>query len=130
PGGEDLRQMLFGDDASVAIEGDAFFNLDAEVPGPGAALLQGLQQFRMGGNSGAAADQFDRRALIDLGAPADLPQERRTEEARHRAADDDRPPGWAVCSHPLISVPPFSVLLQSYQTTDAQAFFNRLRLSR
>src|SRR5262249_62367311 len=39
PGGEDLRQMLFGDDASVAIEGDAFFNLYAEVAGPGAALL-------------------------------------------------------------------------------------------
>src|SRR5260221_2729884 len=99
PGGEDLRQMLFRNHASVSIEGDPFFDLDAEVAGPGAALIQRLQQFRMRGDPGAAADKLHQRALIDLGAPTDLPQELRAEKARHRAADDDCAPGPAIYAH-------------------------------
>jgi hypothetical protein len=37
----------------------------------------------MGGNARATADELDLRALIDIGLPADLPQERRAEQARH-----------------------------------------------
>src|SRR5215813_10849277 len=43
----------------------------------------------MGGDTGAAADQFDRRAFIDVGLPPVLPQERRGKQTGHRAADDD-----------------------------------------
>src|SRR5258708_2916818 len=39
-------------------------------------------------NPGAAADQFDRRALIDVGVPPLLPQEGRGKQAGHRPADD------------------------------------------
>jgi hypothetical protein len=43
PRGEDLRQILFGDHAPIAVERDAFVDLDAEITGAGAALLQRLQ---------------------------------------------------------------------------------------
>src|SRR5262249_9898924 len=43
----------------------------------------------MGGDAGAAAHKFDRRALIDVGLPPVLPQERRGKQTGHRAADDD-----------------------------------------
>src|SRR5262252_5734841 len=43
----------------------------------------------MGGDPSAAADQFDHRALIDVGVPPLLPQERRSKQAGHRATDDD-----------------------------------------
>src|SRR5262249_11511835 len=71
----------------------------AEITGPGAALLQRLQQFRVGGDAGTAADQLDGRALVDIGLPPDAPQEGSGKEARHRAADDDRAPGAAVARH-------------------------------
>src|SRR5262249_36220500 len=61
----------------------------AEVAGASAALAKRVQQLRMGGDTGAAADQFDRRAFIDVGLPPVLPQERRGKQAGHRAADDD-----------------------------------------
>jgi len=37
----------------------------------------------MGGDAGAAADELDLRALVDIDLPADLPQERRAEQALH-----------------------------------------------
>src|SRR5215467_12587104 len=43
----------------------------------------------MGGDPSAAADQFDHRALIDVGVPPLLPQERRGKQAGHRATYDD-----------------------------------------
>ena len=45
----------------------------------------------MRGDAGAAADQFDAGAFVDVGIPADLAQERGAEQSRHRAADDDGP---------------------------------------
>ena len=56
PRGEDLRQMLFRDHPAIAVKRDAFVHLDAKITGPGAALLQRLQQFGVGGDAGAAAD--------------------------------------------------------------------------
>ncbi len=91
--------MLLGDHAPIAVERDAFVDLDAEIAGAGAARLQRVQQFRVGGDAGAAADQLDGRALVDIGLPADLPQERRGEEARHRAADDDGARAAAFARH-------------------------------
>src|SRR5262249_22553759 len=44
---------------------------------------------RMGGDAGAAADQFDTRAFVDLDVPPDPPQQRGGEQPRHRTADDD-----------------------------------------
>src|SRR5262249_47275156 len=89
PGGENLRQVFLCDHVAVAVESDAFLDLDAEVAGAGAALVKRVQQLRMGGDPGAAADQFDRRALIDVGVPPLLPQERRGKQAGHRATDND-----------------------------------------
>ena len=63
----------------------------SRVPAP--LLFQRLQQFRMRGDAGAAADQLDRRAFEHVDVPADPAQERRGEQARHRAADDDGAPG-------------------------------------
>src|SRR5262245_35519585 len=55
-----------------------------------------MQQLGMGGDAGAAAHQLDAGALINIAVPADPAQERRGEQARHRAADDDGPPfGWS-----------------------------------
>ena len=51
-----------------------------------------VEQFGMRGDAGAAADQFDARALVDVAIPADLAQECGAEQPRHRAADDDGAP--------------------------------------
>src|SRR5262249_52166852 len=40
PGGENLRQVFLCDHAPVAVESDAFLDLDAEVAGAGAALAK------------------------------------------------------------------------------------------
>src|SRR5262249_45475881 len=88
PRSQDLRQVLFADHASIAIQGDSFLDLDAEVEGARAALSKPVQQLRGSGEPRAAADQPDRRALVDVGLPSFLPQERRGEEPRHGAADD------------------------------------------
>jgi len=92
PGGQDLPQRSFADDAAVAVDGDAFRHLDAEIARAGAALLQRVQQFRMGGDAGATAHELDRRAFEHVDIPADPAQERRGEQARHGAADDDGAP--------------------------------------
>ena len=96
PGGQDLPQRALADDAPLAVDGDALFDLDAEIARAGAAFLQRLQQFGMGGDAGAAADQLDRRALEHVDVPADPAQERGGEQARHRAADDDGAPAAAL----------------------------------
>src|SRR4029450_9978974 len=75
--------------------------------GASATLFQRLQEFGMGGNARAAADELDRRALIDIDLPSDLPQERRAEEARQRATDDDPARGWVFAWHARVSVPHF-----------------------
>src|SRR5262245_16854026 len=92
PRRENLREALFSDDATIAVERDPFFHLDAEVAGAGAALLQRFQQLRVSGDPGAAPNQLDRRALIDVNVPPLPPQERRGEEAGHRATDNDSTP--------------------------------------
>src|SRR5690606_2117551 len=74
---------------ATQVEGDAAFHLDAEVLGAGPARLQRLQQLRMSGDSGAAADQLHRRAFENVHLPPDLAQEGGSEQARHGAADDD-----------------------------------------
>ena len=89
PGGQDLRQPPFADHAPLAVDGDAFLDLDSEIARAGAAFFQRLQQFGMGGDAGPAADQLDGRAFEHVDVPADPSQERRGEQARHRAADDD-----------------------------------------
>src|SRR5262245_47789036 len=89
PGGEDLRQVFLCDHAPVAVESNALLDFDAEVARTGAARAKRVQQLRMGGDPGAAADQLDRRALINVCVPPLLPQERRSKQAGHRSADDD-----------------------------------------
>src|SRR5215470_3904146 len=69
PGSQDLRQVLFCDYTPIAIESDSFLNLDAQVAGPRPAPLKRFQQFRMGGDPRAAADQLDRGALVDVDLP-------------------------------------------------------------
>ena len=59
PRGQDLPQRPLAGDAALAVDRDALGHLDAELAGAGAARLQRLQQFRMRGDAGAAADQFD-----------------------------------------------------------------------
>ena len=75
--------------SAVVVDRDALGYLDTKVLGAGPARFQSFKEFRVAGDAGAAADQFDARALIDGHVPADLPQERRGEEAGHRAANDD-----------------------------------------
>ena len=70
PGRENLRQVLFCDHASGTVERDALLDLDAKVTGAGAALLQRFQQLWMCRDAGAAADQFNRRAFINVGRPS------------------------------------------------------------
>src|SRR5882757_2245609 len=89
PRGQDLPQWAFADHPSLAIDGDALRYLDAEIARAGAAALQRLQQFGVGGDAGAAADELHGRALEHVDVPADAAQEGRREQARHRAADDD-----------------------------------------
>src|SRR6266540_5421635 len=89
PGREDLPQRPLAGHAAVAVDRHALGNFDAEIARAGAAGLQRVEQFRVRRDAGAAADQFDRRTLVDVGLPADLAQERRGEQARHRAANDD-----------------------------------------
>ena len=84
--------MLLGDDIAAKIERDPFVDRDAEVLGAGAAGLQCRQQFGVRGDAGAAPDQFDAGALIDIGLPADLAQERRGEQAGHGPTNDDSAP--------------------------------------
>src|SRR5262249_38730357 len=103
PRGQDLLQGALADDATLPVDGDAPRNLDAEVARAGTARLQRLQQFRMGGDAGAAPDQLHRRALEHVDVPADPAQEGRSEQARHRAADDDGAPAaaarrWCHCN--------------------------------
>src|SRR5262249_35412465 len=92
PGGHDLPQQPFADDAALAIDGDAFLEFDAEIARAGPGFLQRLQQARVGGDAAAAADKLDRGASEDADVPADPVQERRGEQARHRAANDDGTP--------------------------------------
>ena len=89
PRGKNLRQRFFRDDAPGTVERDALVHLDAEVRHAGAARAQRVEQFRMGGDAGAAPDQLDLRAFVDVDVPADAAQERGGEQAGHRAADDD-----------------------------------------
>ena len=95
PGGEDLPQRPLVGDAAIAVNRDALGNFDAKILGPGAACLKRVEQFRMSGNAGAAADQLDLGALVDVDVPADLPQERGGEQPRHRAANND---GASLCA--------------------------------
>jgi hypothetical protein len=88
PGGEDLRQPLLGDDLAVAVERDALVDLDPEVTQTRPAARQRFEELRMGRDSCAAPHELDSRSFIDVHVPTDLPQERRGEETRHRAADD------------------------------------------
>jgi len=46
--------------------------------------------------SSAAADELDAQALEHVDLPPDPAQERRGEQARHRAADDDGAPAAAA----------------------------------
>ncbi len=92
PGGQDLPQPAFADHPALAVDGDAPGDLDPEIAGAGAALLQRFQELGMGGDAGTAPDQLHRRALEHVNVPADPAQECGTEQARHRAADDDRAP--------------------------------------
>src|SRR5262249_51563640 len=92
PGGEDLGQVLFRDHPSGAVERDSLLDRDSEVAGAGAALLQSFEQFRMGGYTGAPADEFDCRAFIDLRVPPDLPQKCRSKQPGHRPSNDDGTP--------------------------------------
>ncbi len=96
PRGQDLPQRAFGDHAPLTVDRDAFQHLDAEIVRAGAALFQGVQQFGMGGDPGAAAHELDRRAFEHVDVPADPAQERRAEQAGHRAADDDGAPAAAA----------------------------------
>ena len=98
PRGQDLAQWPLRGDAALPVDGEPFLYFDAEVVCSGAAALQRLQQFRVGRNAGAAADELDRRALVDVDVPADPPQERRAEQPRHRTADDDRPAFFVLSS--------------------------------
>jgi hypothetical protein len=89
---EDLPQGPLVSDAAVVVDRDALGYLDTKVLGAGPARFQSFEEFRVAGDAGTAADQFDARPLIDVHIPADLPQERRGEEPGHRAANDDGPP--------------------------------------
>src|SRR5215475_4708732 len=64
----------------------------------------------MSGDAGAAADELDGRALTDVDLPAGLTEERRTEQARHRAADDDRTRDSAFDWQPSISLQPLEAV--------------------
>src|SRR6478752_7364957 len=70
PRGEDLPQGPLVGDAAVAVDGDALGHLDAEIVGAGAARRERVKQFGMTGDAGAAPDQFDAGALVDVGLPA------------------------------------------------------------
>src|SRR5262245_65712074 len=65
PGSEDLRQVLFSDHAPIAIESDAFLDLDAEVTRARAALLKCCQQFRIRRDPRTAANAFEQRRRRD-----------------------------------------------------------------
>jgi hypothetical protein len=91
PGGQYLPQRPLVCDATRAVDGDALGHLDAEHIGAGAARFQRLQQFGMPGDAGAATDQLDIRALVDIHVPSDLAQECRGKKPRHRAANNDSP---------------------------------------
>ena len=45
-------------DAARPVDSEAPRDLDAEVFGAGAAAIERVEQFRMGGDAGAAADQL------------------------------------------------------------------------
>src|SRR5215813_7074443 len=64
----------------------------------------------MGGDAGAAADELDGRTFIDVDLPSGLTEERRTEQARHRAADDDRTRDSAFAWQPSISLQPLEAV--------------------
>ena len=89
PRGHDLPKWPLLGDAAQTVERDALGDLDAEILGAGAGCFERVQQFGMCRDAGAAADQLDVRALVHVGVPADLAQERGAEQSRHRAADDD-----------------------------------------
>ena len=60
PRRDDLKLRLFRDDVAFAVEGDPLVNNDADVDRTGAALVQSLEQFQMGGeNPHPTADQLD-----------------------------------------------------------------------
>ena len=95
PGGEDLPQRPLVGDAAFAVDRDTLGHLDAEILGAGATCLKRIEQFRMTRDAGAATDQFDAGALVDVDVPADLAQERGGEQSRHRAANND---GASLCA--------------------------------
>jgi hypothetical protein len=82
PGGQDLRQAFLCDHAPGTVQRDTPLDLDAEIADAGAAAFERLQQLRVRGDTRATPNQLDRRALVDVGIPADLPQERGREQAR------------------------------------------------
>src|SRR5580693_1086765 len=98
PRGQDLAQRPLRGDAALPVDGEPFWYFDAEIVGSGAAALQRLQQFGVRRDAGAAADELDRRALVDVDIPADPPQESGAEQARHRTADNDRPAFFVLAS--------------------------------
>src|SRR5215813_1743599 len=89
--------MHVRDHAPEAVENKAPIHRYAEVPRSCTASLQCLQKLWMGGDAGASADKFDRRAFINVGVPADLPQESSSKQPRHRPADDHGPAVATFC---------------------------------
>jgi hypothetical protein len=94
-----LRELLFGNDLAAAVNDDALFHLHTELAQRNPAALQRFQEFRMGRNACAPADELDGGALVNMRVPTDLPQEGCSEEPRHRPADNNgappvRGPGW------------------------------------
>ena len=107
PGGERLRTNEIAGDRARSVEGPAHGDIDAEVP---ARIAAGRAQHRahlgMRDDAGAAADEADVDALIDVGFPSRAAQQDGREQAAHGAADHQCAPRSSMRSRPTVPCEP------------------------
>src|SRR3984893_15326685 len=90
PRGDDLRERLLRAQLALAVEYPADFDVDAKiVVGVDRRQAQGIAQFRVGNDAGAAAGKLRAGALENFRLPAGAAQQQPREQAADRPATDE-----------------------------------------
>ena len=102
PSGRHLRAIVGNADLPVMVQNLSRGDNDTERLGGEPQALQAVDQLVLRNDPGAAAGQLALHPLVDVDVPPRAPQLQGTEQAAHRAADDDGAPspGPGQLTHP------------------------------
>ena len=92
PGRKHLRTIDFMRQASLGIKNLAGCNVNAKLVRREAKSAQSRDEFLLGDDTGAAPGEFGLDPFMDIDCPTGPPQQKATQQAAHRAADNDCAP--------------------------------------